>query len=115
MSNKAIAAMGLAQGKIKYPTDMKKIHDAIDLIISDGEDIRWGDSTLGKLPIEPMLKGFQKFKEKIHNDIASENTKVVNQRNELYKEATRIKDVAMFGSEEAAHAMLKEFVEWQIG
>lgn len=114
MSNKAIAAMGLANGKVLYPADMSKIHEAIDLTINDGEDIRWGNSTLGSLSIEPMLIGFSEFKHEMETKIAKENAEIVNQRNKIYQESTRIKDVAMFGSEEAAHAMLKEFVEWQI-
>ena len=114
MSNKAIAAMGLANGKVLYPADMSKIHEAIDLTINDGEDIRWGNSTLGSLSIEPMLIGFSEFKHEMETKKAKENAEIVNQRNKIYQESTRIKDVAMFGSEEAAHAMLKEFVEWQI-
>ena len=114
MSNKAIAAMGLANGKVLYPADMSKIHEAIDLTINDSEDIRWGNSTLGSLSIEPMLIGFSEFKHEMETKIAKENAEIVNQRNKIYQESTRIKDVAMFGSEEAAHAMLKEFVEWQI-
>ena len=114
MSNKAIAAMGLANGKIRYPQEISKIWEAIDLIINDGEDIRWGSSTLGNLVIEPMLIGFSEFKHEMTTKIAKENSEIVNQRNKLYEEATRIKDVAMFGSEEAAHAMLKDFIEWQL-
>jgi len=114
MSNKAIAAMGLANGKVRYPQEISKIWEAIDLIINDGEDIRWGSSTLGSLVIEPMLIGFSEFKHEMTTKIAKENSEIVNQRNKLYEEATRIKDVAMFGSEEAAHAMLKDFIEWQL-
>ena len=114
MTNKAIAAMGLASGDIKYPEDISKIHKAIDLKINDGEDIRWGDGPLGHIEIEPMLKGFVEFRQKMQDKIAEENNEIVNKRNKLYAEATRIKDVAMFGSEEAAHAMLKDFIEWQI-
>ena len=114
MSNKAIAAMGLANGKVRYPQEISKIWEAIDLIINDGEDIRWGSSTLGSLVIEPMLIGFSEFKHEMTTKIAKENSEIVNQRNKLYEEATRIKDVAMFGSEEAAHAMLKDFIEWQV-
>ena len=114
MSNKAIAAMGLANGEIRYPQEISKIWEAIDLTINDGEDIRWGNSTLGSISIEPMLIGFSKFKHEMETKIAKENAEIVNQRNKIYQESTRIKDVAMFGSEEAAHAMLKEFIEWQI-
>ena len=114
MSNKAIAAMGLANGKVRYPQEISKIWEAIDVIINDGEDIRWGSSTLGSLVIEPMLIGFSEFKHEMTTKIAKENSEIVNQRNKLYEEATRIKDVAMFGSEEAAHAMLKDFIEWQL-
>ena len=113
MSNKAIAQMGLANGRIEYPNDIKKIHKAIDLVLGDGKDIHWGGANLGDISIEPMLKGFHDYKEELAQKQAEENNEIHNQRNKLYEEATRIKDVAMFGSEEAAHAMLKEFIEWQ--
>ena len=113
MSNKAIAQMGLANGRIEYPKDIKKIHKAIDLILGDGKDIHWGGANLGDIAIEPMLKGFHEYKKELADQQAKDNNEIHNQRNKLYEEATRIKDVAMFGSEEAAHAMLKEFIEWQ--
>jgi len=113
-TNKAIAQMGLANGEIRYPQEINKIWEAIDLVLGDGKDIHWGGTGLGSIDIEPMLKGYHEYKEKLQNEQAKENNDIVNQRNKLYEEATRIKDVAMFGSEEAAHAMLKEFIEWQI-
>lgn len=114
MSNKAIAQMGLANGRVKYPTDIKKVQKAIDLILADGKDVHWGQARLGDIDIKAMLTGFDDYKEELRIKQAEENNEIVNQRNQLYEEATRIKDVAMFGSEEAAHAMLKDFVEWQI-
>ena len=114
LTNKAIAQMGLATGKIKYPEDLKKIHKAMDLIIGDGKDTGWTGQNLGSIDIEPMLKGYNEYKSELKDEIAEENNKIVNQRNKLYEEATRIKDVAMFGSEEAAPAMLKEFIEWHV-
>ena len=115
LSNKAIAQMGIANGKIKYPDDIKKVHKAIDLVLGDGKDVHWGGVGLGDLPIQSMIKGFDDYKRELEQEQAEENSKIVNQRNKLYEEATRIKDVAMFGSEEAAHAMLKDFIEWQVG
>jgi hypothetical protein len=116
MTNKAIAQMGLAKGEVRYPQEIAKVWEAIDLILSDGkEGYGWGGSEhLGTIEISAMLKGFSDYKTKCQNEITAENNTICNQRNKLYEEATRIKDVAMFGSEEAAHAMLKEFVEWQI-
>jgi len=113
-SNKGMAQMGLANGKVEYPSDIKKIHKAIDLIIGNGKDTGWIGQNLGHIEIEPMLKGFAEYKLELKDQIAEENNLIVNQRNKLHEEATRIKDVAMFGSEEAAHAMLKDFIEWQI-
>jgi len=112
-SNKGIAQMGLANGEIEYPFDIDKIHKAIDLIL-DGQDSGWTGQNLGSIDIEPMLKGYAEYKLKLADKITEENNLIVNQRNKLYEEATRIKDVAMFGSEEAAHAMLKDFIEWQV-
>jgi len=114
MTNKGIAQMGLANGKIKYPTDIKKVQKAIDLVLGDGKDRHWGGSGLGDIPIKSMLKGYEDYKQELEEEQARENNDIVNQRNKLYEEATRIKDVAMFGSEEAAHAMLKDFIEWQV-
>ena len=41
------------------------------------------------------------------------NSEKNGKRNEILAEATRIKDVAMFGSEQEAHSMLGEFIKWQ--
>ena len=114
LTNKAIAQMGLATGRIEYPEELTKIHKAIDLIIGNGKDVGWTNRDLGSIDIEPMLKGYSEYKAELEDEITEENNKIVNQRNKLSEEATRIKDVAMFGSEEAAHAMLKDFVEWQV-
>jgi len=116
ISNKAIAQMGLAKGEVSYPQEIAKVWEAIDLILANGKDTySWGSSeNLGVIEISAMLKGFSDFKTELQNGITAENNSICEQRNKLYEEATRIKDVAMFGSEEAAHAMLKEFVEWQI-
>ena len=116
MSNKAIAQMGLAKGEVSYPQEIAKVWEAIDLILANGkEQYNWGNSdNLGAIEISAMLRGFDDYKTELQNEITAENNTICEQRNKLYEEATRIKDVAMFGSEEAAHAMLKEFVEWQI-
>mgnify|MGYP003131764925 FL=1 len=112
--NKEIAKMGLANGEIRYPQEIAKIWEAIDLVLNSGPESAWSGSSLGSIDIEPMLKGYVEFKKKLADDMQKENNSILTQRNKLYEEATRIKDVAMFGSEEAAHAMLKEFVEWEV-
>ena len=116
MSNKAIAQMGLAKGEVTYPQEIAKVWEAIDLALGDGkEGYSWGGTeNLGAINVIHMLGGFSDFKTKCVKETTAENNTICNQRDELIKEATRIKDVAMFGSEEAAQAMLKEFVEWQI-
>jgi len=111
-SNKALAQMGLANGEIQYPDDIKKVAKAIDLILG-GKDNGWAGTSLGNIEIEPMLKGYSEFKAKMKDEITAENNDICNKRNAIYDEATRIKDVAMFGSEQAAHALLEEFVKWQ--
>jgi len=113
-TNKGIAQMGLANGRIEYPEELTKIHKAIDLILGDGKEIGWTNRDLGSIVIEPMLKGYIEYKAELEDEITEQNNKISNQRNKLHEEATRIKDVAMFGSEEAAQAMLKDFVEWQV-
>ena len=115
LTDKGIAQMGLAKGEIRYPQEIAKVWEAIDLTIGDGKDYGWGgDHRLGNIDIAAMLIGFSEFKTKMKNQITAENNDICNQRNKLYEEATRIKDVAMFGSEEAAQTALKEFVEWQV-
>jgi tryptophanyl-tRNA synthetase len=112
--NKEIAKMGLANGEIRYPQEIAKVWEAIDLVLSSGPESAWSGSSLGNIEIESMLSGYVEFKKKLADEMQKENNDILTQRNKLYEEATRIKDVAMFGSEEAAHAMLKEFVEWQV-
>ena len=112
--NKEVAKMGLANGEIRYPQEIAKIWEAIDLVLSSGPENSWSGSSLGSIDIEPMLSGYAEFKKKLADEMQHENNNILTQRNKLYEEATRIKDVAMFGSEEAAHAMLKDFIEWQV-
>ena len=112
--NKEIAKMGLANGEIRYPQEIAKVWEAIDLVLSSGPESAWSGSSLGQIDIEPMLSGYVEFKKKLADEMQHENNNILTQRNKLYEEATRIKDVAMFGSEEAAHAMLKDFIEWQV-
>ena len=114
MSNKQIAIQGLKEGYVGYPMDIEKIHEAIDLVLGDGEDIRWGSDKLGTIAIEPMLDGFHKYKNEMESDLAKKNTDIVKRRNAIYEEATKIKDKAMFGTEQEAYALLDQFMEMKI-
>jgi hypothetical protein len=70
--------------------------------------------SLGNISLTELLIGFEDYK-RIRTGIrADESNELWKQEKELREESTRIKDVAMFGTEETAHAMLKEFVEWVI-
>ena len=110
--SKDIAMMGLAQGKIQYPT-IDIVKTAINRELDNGKNHGWGGGSLCSIEIEKLLIGFEEFRKSIDSQVTDENTFIRKQRNKINAEATRIKDVAMFGSEEAAHAMLKEFVEWE--
>ena len=114
MSNKQIAIQGLKEGYIGYPMDIEKIHEAIDLVLGDGEDVRWGSETLGTIGIEPMLDGFNKYKNEMQSDLAKKNNDIVKRRNAIYEEATKIKDKAMFGTEQEAYALLDQFMEMEV-
>ena len=112
--DKKMAQDGLIEGKITYPTE-DMICTAIDRILDGHNHGTYGyQGSLGNMSLTELLRGFEDYK-RIRTGIrAEENTKLWKQERKLNEEATRIKDVAMFGTEEAAHAMLKEFVEWVI-
>jgi len=111
--DKKMAQDGLIEGKITYPTE-DMICTAIDRIL-DGDYGTYGyQGSLGNLNLTELLRGFEDYKNIRTGIRAEENNQLYKQERKLKQEATRIKDVAMFGTEEAAHAMLKEFVEWVI-
>jgi len=112
--DKQLAQEGLIAGKITYPTE-DMFCTAIDRILEGHNHGTYGfQGSLGNISLEELLRGFEDYKRIRHNIRADENLEVRKQEEQLKAESTRIKDVAMFGTEEAAHAMLKEFVEWVI-
>tara|TARA_R110002051_G_scaffold304036_1_gene373180 strand:+ start:520 stop:957 length:438 start_codon:yes stop_codon:yes gene_type:complete len=112
--DRRMAKDGLLEGKITYPTE-DMVCTAIDRQLDgDGYGSYGYSGTLGNLSLTELLRGFEDYKNIRTGIRADENNELYKQERRLKQEATRIKDVAMFGTEEAAHAMLKEFVEWVI-
>mgnify|MGYP003677369729 FL=1 len=114
-----IALNGIMNDKVKYPT-MGEIREAIDKQLRrnnyNGDGSSYGyyqSSNCGSLDISSLLRGFKSYERRMLDNNELHNSEKNGKRNEILAEATRIKDVAMFGSEQEAHSMLGEFIKWQ--
>lgn len=109
-TDREICQEGLDNGKIKLINEAELVNIAKKHLKNTGH---YGDNYMPKLDFEKIVKGYESYKskkEKINDNYQqSYNLKV----RELNKQATLIKDIAMFGSSAEAHLLLREFVQWQ--
>ena len=111
--DKAMAKEGLEAGKVAYATH-DTICERIDRILDGHNHGTYGyQGSLGNISIEDLLQGFHQYKRIKHDKRADEITVRNKEEDRLKKEATRIKDVAMFGNSAEAHIMLEEFIKWK--
>lgn len=108
-----IAKDGLEKGEIEIRTrgDIVKI---IENSLTKDEYRGWAEYGLGSIDVKDLLIGYEEAVKKHELDRATENAQIVEKRNAIYEEATRIKDQAMFGTEQEAYAMLDKFMEMEI-
>jgi hypothetical protein len=62
---------------------------------------------------EDFLVDYDKWEKKFEEEQAELNRQHRLEMEAITAEATKIKDVAIFGSEELAHSMLEDFKQWQ--
>ena len=110
-ADREICQEGLENGKIK----LRKESELVSIIkkqLTKGFG-GYGDNYIPTLAIVQLLKGYGSYKSKKDkikdNYQQSHNLKI----QELNKQATLIKDIAMFGSSAEAHLMLMDFVKWE--
>ena len=109
-SPKDIILKGMAEGQITLITndELKKlIHQTVK------EKNMYSNSYMPSLEIEKLVKGYESYYRRTKHTEDVKNDFIAKQIETLCLEATKIKDIAMFGSSAEAHLMLKEFIEWE--
>jgi len=107
-----IAKQGLKSGDIQY-TDFDKMKSMIDKSLDRARN-GWSGSNLGTVDVRDLIEGFEVYEKQVNAELAAENDKISEKRQLINEEATRIKDQAMFGSEQEAYEMLNQFVEMKV-
>ena len=108
-SIRAICVEGMDKGKIKIInwSDLEKL-----VKIKLKEAFNYNSNFMPNVDLESLLRGFESYKRKADYDYAKQVSEQATQVQKLRDEATKIKDIAMFGSSAEAHLMLKGFIEW---
>lgn len=114
VKNRQLCKEGIDAGRVDIRTrpDIVKIIENA-LVSTDGYG-HWDTVSLGSIKIENLIIGWDDFLKENELDIASKNRKIIERRNAIFEEATKIKDKAMFGTEQEAYAMLDQFMEMEV-
>lgn len=113
VKNRQLCKEGIDAGRVDIRTrpDIVKI---IENHLVNNEYGYWDATSLGSIKIEDLIIGWSDFLKENELDTASKNAKIVERRNAIFEEATKIKDKAMFGTEQEAYAMLDQFMEMEV-
>ena len=74
----------------------------------------WDSTNIGSINVSDLLIGWEDYLKEHKLSSAKVNSVIVERRNAIFKEATKIKDQAMFGTEQEAYAMLDKFMELEV-
>jgi|TARA_R110000824_G_scaffold21134_2_gene79030 hypothetical protein len=109
-NEKAICLEGLDEGKIKLINQSQMEKLIRNNLKSSGP--QYSHSYMPNINIESFFIGWESYLRKssyINSTLRNEADEKVQK---IREEATKIKDIAMFGNSAEAHIMLKEFVKW---
>jgi|TARA_R110000765_G_scaffold71690_2_gene139165 hypothetical protein len=109
-NEKAICLEGLDDGKIKLINQSQMEKLIRNNLKSSGP--QYSHSYMPNINIESFFIGWESYLRKssyINSTLRNEADEKVQK---IREEATKIKDIAMFGNSAEAHIMLKEFVKW---
>ena len=95
--------------KIRSLSDIEKI---VIYQVSDSDSI-YSSSYMRSVDVRDIYEGYEELKKKTKGEVAENKAKIDKLSQQIDKEATVVKDSAMFGDETQAYTMLEKFVEWQ--
>ena len=95
--------------KIRALSDIEKI---VIYQVTDSDSI-YSSSYMRSVDVRDIYEGYEELKKKTKGEVAENKAKIDKLSQQIDKEATVVKDSAMFGDETQAYTMLEKFVEWQ--
>ena len=113
VKNREICQEGIKQGKVTLRT-RKDIEKIVEATLSNPSYGGWDNTNIGSVNLSDLLIGWEDYLKDRQLSEAKVNQIIVERRNAIYKEATKIKDQAMFGTEQEAYAMLDKFMEMEV-
>lgn len=114
IKNRQICQEGIKEGKVDLRTrkDIEKIVE--HCLMGESGYGGWDSSSLGSIQLKDLLIGWEDYLKERQLSEAEVNKIIVDRRNSIFEEATKIKDQAMFGSEQEAYEMLNKFMEMEV-
>lgn len=114
VKNREVCQEGIKAGKVELRT-RKDIEKIIEMTLMGETGYGGWDSTnIGSINVSDLLIGWEDYLNDHKLSNAKVNSIIIEKRNAIYKEATKIKDQAMFGTEQEAYAMLDKFMELEV-
>ena len=95
--------------KIRALSDIEKI---VIYQVTDSDSI-YSSSYMRSVDVRDIYEGYEELEKKTKGEVAENKAKIDKLSQQIDKEATVVKDSAMFGDETQAYTMLEKFVEWQ--
>ena len=113
LKNKQVCQEGIKEGKVDLRT-RKDIEKLVSHCLSESGYGGWDSTSLGSIQLKDLLIGWEDYLKERQLSEAEVNRIIVERRNAIFEEATKIKDQAMFGTEQEAYAMLDKFMEMEV-
>jgi len=114
VKNREICQEGVKAGKVKL-RPRKDIEEIIEMVLMGEAGYGgWDKTNIGSINVSDLFIGWEDYLKEHKLSSAKVNSVIIERRNAIYKEATKIKDQAMFGTEQEAYAMLDKFMELEV-
>ena len=112
--NREVCQEGIKAGKVELRT-RKDIEKIVEMILMGETGYGGWDSTnIGSINVSDLLIGWEDYLKEHKLSQSEVNNAIVERRNAIFEEATKVKDQAMFGTEQEAYAMLDKFMELKV-
>ena len=112
--NRKVCQEGIKAGKVELRI-RKDIEKIIEMTLMGETGYGGWDSTnIGSINVSDLLIGWEDYLKEHKLSQSEVNNAIVERRNAIFEEATKVKDQAMFGTEQEAYAMLDKFMELKV-
>jgi len=107
----AVCLSGISEGKVRIIT-RNQLEKLVKSSLKGNGTPRYSSTYMPNIDIEKLMIGWESYKQRNAYTSATKRKEVDDSIEKLREEATKIKDIAMFGNSAEAHIMLQEFIKW---